>query len=67
MDHLNTLTEVDFRTWTIDNLARLTTELHNENKRLDKDNKQLLEANDQLRTDLKDAMNQLRKQTLSPT
>lgn len=63
MDDLNTLTEVDFRTWSIDNLARLASELHQDNKRIKKANDDLTLANDQLRNDLKDAMSMLRKQT----
>ncbi len=53
--NLNELTAVNFRTWDIDNLARLTAELYQDNKRLQ-------EANEQLRLDLKDAMKEARKQ-----
>lgn len=49
------LTSVDFRTWSQENLAKYAAEQYAQNV-------ELREALEQVRLDLKDAMNLLRKQ-----
>jgi len=53
----NELSKSEFMTWTIENLAALTSDLHQDNIRL-------RAANEQLRLDLRDAMRLVRQQHL---